>query len=77
MPLPVAVLTQINALNSSISKLIADRDRINNLFEDGLGASTYSLLSAQNQQVVKNAIISDMQTDVASINSVITALQAL
>lgn len=77
MALPTAVAQQIVALNAAIAKVVADRDRINNLFEDGLGASTWSLLSAVNQQAAKNAIVSDMQASVTNMNAVITALQAM
>lgn len=77
MAIPTAVQTQITNLNAAITRLCTDRDRIVNIFEDGLGASAWSLMSAQNEQTVKNAIISDMQAAVTAANNVITALQAM
>jgi len=77
MAVPTPVATQLAALNAAVNRLIADRDRINDLFEDGLGASTWSLLSAPNQTLVKNALITDMQAASTQIDTVIAALQTL
>jgi len=77
MAVPAAVATQIAAFNAAINRLVTDRDRILNLFEDGLGASTYSLLSVSNQQAAKTAITNDMGSGRDSVSAVITALQAM
>jgi hypothetical protein len=77
MALPAAVQTQMTALNAAVNKLITDRDRINSIFDDGLGASPYSLLSPANQQAAKTAITNDMSSASASIAAVVTALQAM
>lgn len=75
--LPPAVDAQLLALNAAVNKLIADRTRINAFFEDGLGASVWSLLSAQNQTAVKNALVADMQAQVTALQDVVNALAAM
>jgi hypothetical protein len=77
MALPAAVATQIAALNAAANKLLADRDRVVNIFDDGLGASAYSLLSPANQQATKIAITNDMVAARDQISAAITALQAM
>ena len=72
-----ALQTQINSLNTAVNRLLTDRDRIVNIFEDGLGATTWSLLTPANQLLVKNAIIADMQVAATEIDAIIAALQAL
>jgi len=77
MALPTAVATQLKELNIAVTNLLNDRERINDLFDTELGASTWSLLSATNQTIVKTALITHMQTSITDLNSVIAALQLL
>jgi hypothetical protein len=77
MALPANIQTQLNALNAAVNRLLDDRGRINAYFEDGLGASIFSLLTTQNQTIVKNALIADMMVAANEIDAVIAALNAL
>jgi len=77
MAVPANVQTQINALNANVNKLLDDRGRLIGWFDDGLGASVWSLLSASNQTAAKNALVSDMQTAVNNLQSVVNALAAM
>ncbi len=77
MALPANIQTQINLLNAAVNRLLDDRGRINAYFEDGLGASIFSLLTTQNQTIVKNALIADMQAAANEIDVVIANLQGL
>lgn len=77
MALPPAVKTQMDALNANVLKLLADRDRLNDWFDDGLGGSVWSLLSPANQTAAKNALTSDMQTAVNALQAVVNALAAM
>jgi hypothetical protein len=77
MALPAAVAVQLTALNAALTKMVANRDMIISLFDDRLGASTYSLLTVQNEATAKNAIVTDMGVARDSITSVINALAAM
>lgn len=77
MALSPALQTQMQSLNTNVNKLLDDRARIFGLFDDGLGATLWSLLPAANQTAVKTALVNDMQTAVTNLQAVITALQAM
>lgn len=77
MALPAPVATQLSALNANVTKLLQDRDRVDNIFDDGLGNSVYNLLSAANRQAFKTAIVNDMQVAVTALQAVVTALAGM
>jgi hypothetical protein len=77
MAVPAAVATQLTALNAAMTRLLQDRDRIGDVFDDGLGNSVYNLLSSSNQAVFKNAVVNDMGAARDAITSVINALAAM
>ena len=75
--IPTSVLTQLNAMNTGINKLLDDRNRIIGVFDDSLGGSVYNLLTVTNQQIFKDAVVTDMQIAVTSLQAVVTALAAM
>ena len=77
MALPAPVATQIALLNTNMNKLVTDRERINSIFDDGLGNSVYNLLTVANQQAFKNAVVADMQAAVTALQGVVSALAAM
>jgi hypothetical protein len=77
MALPAGVAAQVVIINVNLNKIVADRERINDWFDDGLGASVWSLLTVQNQTAAKNALTADMQAAVNAIQSAINALAAM
>lgn len=77
MALPAAVQTQINAINANLNKVVADRETITGLFEDRLGASVWSRLSAANQSAAKTAIVNDIQSAIDGLQAAKDALAAM
>lgn len=74
---PTNVQSQIDILNANMNKLVTNRERLIAWFDDGLGASVWSLLSASNKTAAKNALVTDMQTAVNNIQAVVNNLSGL
>lgn len=77
MALPIAVETQLIALNANVNRLLTNRARIIGYFDDELGGSIWGLLSAAEKIAVRDALTTDMQTAANNIDAIIVALQAL
>lgn len=77
MATPAPVAAQLSALNVALNRLVADRERVQNVFEDNLGGSVWGLMTSQNQTVFKNAVVADMTAARDQITAVVNALAAM
>ena len=77
MALPANVQAQVNAINTNVNRVIANRDQLEDWFDDRLGASVWSLLTAGNQTSAKNALVTDLQTAITALQAARDALAAM
>ena len=77
MALPANVQAQVNAINTNVNRVIANRDQLEDWFDDRLGASVWSLLTAGNQTSAKNALVADLQTAITALQAARDALAAM
>jgi hypothetical protein len=77
MAVPASVQTQIDALNTNVNTLLNNRGRLIAWFDDGLGASVWSLLSTGNKTAANTAMVNEMQAAVTALQNVVNALDAL
>lgn len=77
MALPANVQAQVSIINTNITRVLANRDQLEDWFDDRLGASVWSLLSAGNQTAAKNALVNDLQTAITALQAARDALAAM
>jgi hypothetical protein len=77
MALPASVQTQADAINTNVTRVLANLNQLDAWFDQRLGASVWSLLSPANQQAAKNALVADLQTAINNLQSAQSALAAM
>ena len=77
MALPSNVQVQVDAINVNVNRVIANRQQLEDWFNDRLGASIWSLVSVSNQTIAKNALVADLQTAITALQAARDALAAM
>jgi hypothetical protein len=77
MALPSNVQAQVDVINVNVNRVIANRQQLEDWFNDRLGASIWSLVTASNQTIAKNALVADLQTAITALQQARDALAAM
>jgi hypothetical protein len=77
MALPSNVQAQVDVINVNVNRVIANRQQLEDWFNDRLGASIWSLVTAPNQTTAKNALVADLQTAITALQQARDALAAM